>query len=48
VEGHQIEKACLHFNYNTLADFTLHNIKHFSDRIKKKGLKLEDVLKYLT
>ena len=47
VEGHQIEKACLHFNYDTLADYTCHNIKHFTDKIARKGLKLDSVLRYL-
>ncbi len=47
VEGYEVEKACLHFEYETLADYTYHNIKHFTGRIKKYGLGFEDVLRYL-
>ncbi len=47
VEGYEVEKACLHFEYETLADYTYHNIKHFTGRIKKYGLRFEDLLNYL-
>ncbi len=47
VESHEVEKVCLHFEYETLVDYTYHNIKHFTGRIKKYGLRFEDVLRYL-
>ena len=47
VEGHEVEKACLHFEYKTLAEYTYHNIKHFTGRIRKYGLEFEDVLRLL-
>jgi len=47
VEGHEIEKACLHFEYETLEEYTYHNIKHFTGRIREYGFEFEDVLRYL-
>ena len=47
IKGYQIEKACIQFNYNSLADYTLHNIKHFTGLIKKNGLTLDQVLRFL-
>jgi len=43
VEGHEIEKACLHFQYNSLVEYTLHSIRHFTGRIKKAGSTLNHV-----
>ena len=48
VKGHEVELACLNFDYNTLSKCVYHLIKYFSGRIKKRGLNLDRVLKFLT
>lgn len=47
IKNYEVEMASLNFTYNTLAECTYHLIKHFTGRIKQKGLKLDDILKYL-
>ncbi|MHA1272211.1 MAG: hypothetical protein ACTSQS_02125 [Promethearchaeota archaeon] len=47
IKGYQIEKACLQFNYTTLAEYTFHNVKYFTGKIRKHGLTLDDVLRKL-
>ena len=47
VKGYQVEKACIQFDYDSLSEYTLHNIKHFTGIIREYGLTLDDVLKHL-
>jgi len=47
IKSYEVEMACLSFNYNNLAECTDHLIKYFTERIKQKGLKIDDVLKFL-
>lgn len=47
IKGYQIEKAWLQFNYTSLKDLTFHIIKFFTGRIRKIGLEVNDILKYL-
>jgi len=48
VKGYQVEKACIQFDYDSLSEYTLHNIKHFTGIIREYGLTFDDVLQYLT
>ena len=48
IKSYEVEMACLNFDYNNLAECTYHLIKHFTGRIKQKGLNIDDILKYFT
>jgi len=47
IKGYQIEKACLQFNHTKLKDLTFRIIKFFTGTIRKFGMEIDDVLKYL-
>ncbi len=47
ISGHEVELACLTFNYNTLSECVYHLINYFSGRIKQNKSGVDKVLKFL-